>query len=124
MNKRIYNQLLKINPTIMPPFDEDTEEIFIKCPTGSEVIVDYVVGYRYRINLESYLLQDNANFSFHSNWNQGIVPKDLVMDVEVLQLMGKMVKVHGYGIDTNGDPNGNEWEGWLPKKSIRITAYY
>lgn len=123
MNDRIYNQLLKINPNIMPQFDKDSKEIIIHSD-GVTDVKDFEVNYKYRIKLESYMLIDNANFSFHTNWNHGNPPKDLVMDVVVLQVNNSMIRILGYGINTEGEPNGNQWEGWLPKKSIKIIAFY
>ena len=37
------------------------------------------------------------------------------MNCEILQIMGKMIKVNAIGIGTN-----NTWLGWLPRKSMHI----
>lgn len=126
LDSRIKAQLMKVTQCELPRYDDATTEMIIPCTSNKEVQgVDFCCENKYRIELAGYLLIDNENFAFHSNWNQGRVPKDTVMDVEIIQLMGKMIKVKGYGIDIGADmPNGNIWEGWLPKKSVKIIAYY
>ena len=37
------------------------------------------------------------------------------MNCEIVQIMGKMIKVNAVGVDTS-----NTWSGWLPRKSMHI----
>lgn len=125
MNSRIKNQLLKINVNLLPNFDENASEIFIPCIANKGISTDFEKDYKYRIELANYLLTDNENFNFHTNWNKGVVPKDIIMDVIILEVNTKMIKIHGYGIDIKTETlTGNEWEGWLPKKSVKIIDIY
>ena len=125
MNDRIKKQLMKINPNLLPTFDEHAEEIVIHCTSAKGISTDFEKDYKYRIELANYLLTDNEYFNFHTNWNKGVVPKDIIMDVIILEANTKMIKIHGYGIDTKTETlTGNEWEGWLPKKSVKIIDIY
>ena len=60
-------------------------------------------------------------FTLHDNWNKGIPPKHNFLKVEVLQIMGKMIKVNSIGYDyINQRDTSDLWEGWLPRKAIKI----
>ena len=42
-------------------------------------------------------------------------------NAQVIQLIGAIVKITGVGVDPdNGTPNGDMWEGWIPKKDIKV----
>lgn len=73
------------------------------------------------IELASYIINPPANFDLHKNWNHNIKPTDRFMLCEVIQDIGKMVKIRGVGYDITFDtPLEQLWEGWVPKKSITI----
>lgn len=122
MNAKVVEQLNKVH-RVQLNFDENTTEINI-AKVGNDNIEDFVRNNKYRVELQDYLLTDNPNFDFHTTWNNGIVPKDRIMDIIVLDTTPKMIKVHGYGISLGGNLTMNEWEGFLPKKSLTIKAFY
>lgn len=73
------------------------------------------VGDKFTIKIENYIINQPENFSLSENWNHGTVPPEEILDIEVLQLMGKMTKVKAVGKCTR-----IAWEGWLPNKSFKI----
>ena len=73
------------------------------------------IGNLLTIKVENYILNQPSNFSLSENWNRGTVPPEEILDVEIIQLMGKMTKVKAVGKCT-----GIKWEGWLPNKSFKI----
>lgn len=80
-------------------------------PTNSN---DLEQHHFYMIEVADYIVNPYEGFTLHDNWNDGIKPTTKDMQVEVLQLMGKMVKVNALCSD------GLIWSGWLPRKSITI----
>ena len=119
MNEFIVNELHKVKNIDLSYVTLDTKEINIDKVT--EVKVELQKDHYYLVKVEKYIINPPSNFTLHSNWNNGIIPKDEYMKIDVLQLMGKMVKINsiGYDIENNTD-TGNHWEGWLPISSITI----
>lgn len=117
MNKFIKEQLDKCK-IVLPEYDDTTVQLFI--PKNSKHIeikneeLDIVVGMCYTIEVEHYIIAPYEGFTLHQNWNKGVVPTDSLMNCEVTQIMGKMVKVNAIGVH-----DGKSWEGWLPRKSIK-----
>lgn len=109
MNKIIAEQLDKCNIS----YDDTTTEIFI--PSTSVVVDELIVNHYYKIQVESYIVNPPETFTLAANWNNGTSPKDYILNCEILQVMGKMVKVNSVGVGSN-----NVWEGWLPRKSFKI----
>ena len=53
--------------------------------------------------------------------NNNIIPKCSCMKCEVLDRMGKLIKVYGVGFDLENNIDLNDvWEGWLPEASITV----
>lgn len=73
------------------------------------------VGHCYSVEVESYIVHPFEGFTLHDNWNNGIAPTDIRMNMEVLQILGKMIQVHCIG-----QTDRKLWDGWLPIKSVRI----
>ena len=69
----------------------------------------------YTIELADYILHPYDNFNLHIQWNNGIAPKDKILNVEVVKILGNMIKVSGCGTYSS-----NIWTGWLPISSIKI----
>ena len=113
MNRFIREQLNKITIP-MPDWNDDTT-IFVIPKQGNNIKVDFVVGGTYDIMIEDYILNPPPNFTLSSNWNYNTNPPEKELRVEVLQIVGKMLKFKCIGKTT-----GIEWEGWLPRKSITI----
>lgn len=120
MNKIIEDQLKKLKLCKVPPYTPETLELFIpKQELNKKTIFD--VNSWYIIQLEHYIINPPPDFNLHSNWNKGIVPKYEFMKAQVLQCMGKMLKIKGVGYDiTNNLDTSYIWEGWLPSKSVKI----
>lgn len=116
MNSIIYDQLKKCKIAKIPEFDDNTTEITISKNSVKNIISnDLILNHYYKIEVEDYIIKPYTGFTLHDNWNNGIIPKDKVMNCEIIQIMGKMVKVEAVGVDTN-----NQWSGWLPRKSFRV----
>ena len=99
------------------------DEIEITIPKGELDIPPMVnVGGYYIIELERYIVNPPPTFTLHDNWNNGIAPKEKVMQCVVEKVMGKMVYINGIGYDRENCSyiDGTEWQGWIPQKSIEI----
>lgn len=118
MNKFVKQELEKLND-ILPYWDENTTHLVISNRSGVAYYRDkeYSIkaGNRFTIKIENYIINQPPNFLLAENWNGGTVPPEEILDVEVIQIMGKMTKVKAVGKCTR-----ISWEGWLPNKSFKI----
>ena len=119
MNPIISQQLKAVKFAHVPPYDDNTTKILISKQSNiSDTVCQ--IGHYYEIEVENYIINPPENFDLHKNWNRNIIPKDHCMRCEVIQLMGKMVKINGIGFNPKtGEDTNNSWEGWLPRKSIK-----
>lgn len=120
MNPLIREQLLKVRRVDLSDAPDTVTRIEIdKIDLKSLKICEKDTCYI--IQVEDYILKPPEGFTLHSNWNNNVIPKSKYMKVEVLQIMGKMIKVNslGYNPKTN-ETTGDAWVGWLPEKSIKI----
>lgn len=113
MNKFIKEQLQKITIPISN-WDDNTINIIVP-KQGNNNIADFHIGNKYNILVEDYIINPPPNFTLASNWNFNTNPPEKELQAEVLQIVGKMLKFKCIGKTTN-----IEWEGWLPRKSIKI----
>ena len=114
MNKFTYKELEKINHLISTGWDDNTTHIIIR--RDSDIISSLSnTDDRFTIKVENYIINQPPNFSLSENWNRGTVPPEEVLEVKILQVMGKMTKVDAIGKCTR-----IPWEGWLPNKSFKI----
>lgn len=120
MNNIIKEQLNKCKVAYIPPFDDNTTLIHIK-PISKIESNQVLLNHYYLIELEDYIINPPPNFDLHINWNNNIIPKSKGMKCEIIQIMGKMVKINGVGFDliNNNDLNVI-WGGWLPMKSFKV----
>lgn len=119
MNEIIKEQLKLLKVAELPEFDDNTTDITIPKQEAKEYNIN--VGKCYLIELENYIINPPETFTLHINWNNNIIPKDKYMKVEIVGIMGKMVKVNGVGYDfVNKLDLNTMWEGWLPRKAITI----
>ena len=120
MNKVVEEQLKKVKVAQLPSYDETT--LWIRIPKVSSIInSDLNEGQCYLIQVEDYIVKPFVGFSLHDNWNNGIAPKHKFLKVEVVKIMGKMIKVNSVGYDfMNKVDTTDLWEGWLPRKAIKI----
>lgn len=112
-NKFITEQLnkIKVDKLIV----EDNVFVFSKSSSGVNSENTISVGDLYKIQVENYILNPPPGFTLSSNWNNNTLPPEQILDVEILQIMGKMVKCKCIGNTTK-----IVWEGWLPRKSFSI----
>ena len=118
MNKILLQQIDKIKSLITESTEDQTDFIISKRLQTSEAS-DFIIGNLYKIKVESYIVTPYEGFNLHDNWNHGIPPSEQILNVEVKEIMGKMIRVVG-----SGDTTKAFWEGWLPKKSITILERY
>lgn len=120
MNRVVEEQLKKVQVAQLPPYDETTMRLII--PKAEGIIkTDLILNKCYLIQLEDYIVNPYDGFTLHDNWNKGIPPKHRFLKVEILQLMGKMIRVNSVGYDfINKCDIPDSWEGWLPRKGIKI----
>ena len=115
MNKFIKEQLQKVTIP-MSSWDSNTIQVFIpKQSANSNKNTDFELYKSYNIVIEDYIINPPPTFTLASNWNFGTTPPEKELSATVLQIVGKMIKFKCIGKTTN-----IEWEGWLPKKSIKI----
>lgn len=120
MNPLIKNQLDKLRKMGFPAFNESDRVITLN---KRENALDSILreGQCYLISVEDYILNPPEGFTLHTNWNNNVVPKFKFMKIDVLQIMGKMIKVTSMGYDMHTQKDIPEmWSGWLPQKSITI----
>ena len=122
MNRIIKDQLSKCKVAEIPDFDENSGLILIN-KKDENTISKYKEHRYYILELSDYMLNPPADFAIKSNWNRGIDPKSKYYKAEILQVMGKMVKIHGCGYDYNRDIDLNDvWEGWVPQQYLNLIS--
>lgn len=119
MNNNIKEQLKKITVAQLPEYDDCTTDLHI--PKKEEIKVSVCLNSCYMIMLENYILFPPSDFTLHTNWNKGVVPKSKYYKCQVTNIMGNMIKITGVGYNfiTQSDTSDN-WEGWLPSKSFTV----
>lgn len=117
MNPLIENELKSTKVANVPNYETTTKEIVIFKGTKNMNNISFEVGKCYQIVLNSRLTDpDDVSITLHSQWNNNVVPKDEVMNVEILEIMGDMIRVHGTGIGSM-----SSWAGWLPISNVKIS---
>ena len=111
LNKFTLKELYKIKDLL--PENWENELHFIIGNNKPINVLD--IGNKFTIKIENYIINQPPNFSLSENWNGGTVPPEEILDIEIVQTMGKMIKVKAIGKCT-----GINWEGWLPQKSFKI----
>ena len=120
LNPIIEKQLKKCVVANIPAYTADTTNLIItrKTTQNNQICIP---NHYYDIELSDYILNPPSDCSIHINWNRNILPKSKIYRCEILQVMGKMVKINGIGVDpiTQID-NNDSWMGWLPLEEIKI----
>ena len=111
MNKIVQEQLSKCK-TPLPNWNNSTTEMVVGVNSPTTVLS---VGSKLKIKIANYIINEPPNFTLSTNWNCGTVPPETVMEVSVIDTLGKMVRVDGVGVTTN-----KTWSGWLPRKGFEI----
>ena len=120
MNSIIRDQLHKCKVANIPAFDENTTTLQI--PKGAVLPVSkYQVNKCYLVELADYIIHPPETSTLASNWNRGSVPKHKYYKCEIAQLMGKQVKIMGYGYDPATQLDTSDmWEGWVPLDGLKL----
>ena len=111
MNPFIEKELQKC---AVAKYEKLNDNTFLIRKNNIQLPVDIELNHFYQIELADYIVNPYEGFTLHENWNQGIKPTCPNMQVEVDQIIGKMIHVKGLGED------GKMWAGWIPRKSITI----
>ena len=120
MNSIIKSQLRSCKVADVPQFEDTTTMIHI--PKGStQSVSPYQVGKCYIVELSDSVLNPSQDSILSTNWNNGTVPRYKYYKCEISAVLGKMVKIIGYGYDLQQNNDMPDmWEGWIPQQSIRI----
>ena len=120
MNKLIEKELKKCQYAQVPEFDSNTVNLYIP-KTGIRKKLEAKVGAYFFIEIDDLILHPSEGHTLSVNWNGGTVPPCKHMNVCCIQVMGKMFKVEGVGVDTEtGAALGVAWTGWLPQTSVKF----
>lgn len=127
MNKYIKRELEKIRAK-SSDYDDSTEVIHFyisdtPSPTSDQ---QFIIGTRYRIQVENYIVNEPKTFTLSSNWNNGVVPISRVMEGVVIRVQGNMIQWNLQGFDNEAQVlKSDTYTGlWLPRKSITILGTY
>lgn len=119
MNKWIKKQLKLVKVADIPPYEENS--LIIRIPRKKFQSISFQLNHFYLIELEDYILNPPPGFTLHENWNNNQVPKHKFYKCQCVQIMGKMIKILGVAFDYENRLDLEEnWDGWLPTKSVRI----
>ena len=114
MNKFTFRELSKVSNLIQEDWDINSTHLII--PNKDGIVKNTIsVGEKFTIKLENYIINQPPNFTLSENWNQGTIPPEQILDVEVMRVMGKMI-----GVKAVGKNSKEVWEGWLPEKGFKI----
>lgn len=111
MNKIIKQQLEKCKVAAIPNFDENTTHLIIP-KTSVANNESLIPGKYYQIQIDDSVFNNSA---LTTNWNNNIQPPEHQLNICVIQILSKMVKV-----DCVGETTNKPWMGWLPMENIKI----
>ena len=118
MNKTIFEQLdmlktleFQVDGNPSKDFPESFSEIvFFKSGKNLEDVSEKTFSF------ESYIVKPYAGFDFHDKFNKGIAPPEQVMNGFIVKETEKM-----YYLKLHSNLTNKIWEGWCPKKSVKVT---
>lgn len=117
MNKTILEQLdmlktleFQVDGKPSKDFPESFSEIvFFKSGKNLEDVSEKTFSF------ENYIIKPYAGFDFHDKFNKGIAPPEQVMNGFIVKETEKM-----YYLKLHSNLTNKIWEGWCPKKSVKI----
>lgn len=113
-NKIIEEQLKKVEYADLSNYDEATNTYIIPKRVDIKLEEDKC----YLIRLKPTLF---TNETLKINWNQGKVPTQEYLKVDISKKMPKMIKVVGVGYDYDGNQDLSYfWSGWLTLADIDV----
>lgn len=118
MNKTIFEQLdmlktleFQVDGKPSKDFPESFSEIvFFKSGKNLEDVSEKTFSF------ENYIIRPYVGFDFHDKFNKGIAPPEQVMNGFIVKETEKM-----YYLKLHSNLTNKIWEGWCPKKSVKIT---
>ena len=120
MNKVVKQQLTSCKVADIPAFDDTTTRIFIPKKSSRDINAYHLHKF-YRVELADYIINPPADFTLAANWNKGTNPPSKYMNVEIINIQGKMIQISGVSYDpANPAAFPKHWEGWVPQKGIQI----
>jgi hypothetical protein len=117
MNKLIKNELNKVLVADLSNYDKNKGEFLI--PRIRKIRLEE--GSYYVIKLDQMLLNPGEMSILSSNWNHGTTPPHKYLKIDVLKILGKMVKVNSIAYDYDSKQDLNlSWSGWLPIEQVEV----
>lgn len=114
MSKIIQEELQKVEYANLSNFNAQTNTYII--PKRSDLKLEMDNCYLIHLKPAAF-----TNEVVKTNWNNGSVPSQEYMKVDVSKVAGKMAKVVGVGYDnTTQQDLGYFWSGWLSIQDIEI----
>ena len=92
MNKFIKKELEKCRIKL-PEYDDDTTYLFIPRNEDVKNLEELKVNHFYLFEVADYIINEPPTFTLSVNWNGGTYPPEKRLNCEVLEFVGKMVKV-------------------------------
>ena len=117
MNQLILKELNNCNVAILPDSFENCDQLTIPKGVRDVSKMHFEIGKYYKIHMQDYIVHPYEDFTLHSQWNNNVIPKDADMNIQVLEIMGKLMKVNGMCV-----PSFTPWSGWLPINSVDIVG--
>lgn len=116
MNKLIKQQLENVSVTNID-FDDNSTYIFI--PKTIKILNSSLKkGEYYVLKLYDSITHPAPSSTLASNWNGGVIPEYDMYIAEIIDNMGKMIKINGVA---NVNPKSNFY-GWLPFDGFEVVS--
>ena len=120
MNKVVKQQLASCKVADIPEFDDSTTHIFIPKKSSRDINAYHLHKF-YLIEIQDYILNPPPDFTLADNWNKGTNPPAKYMNIEVINIQGKMVQVSGVSYNPENPAElPKHWQGWIPQKGLKI----
>ncbi len=116
MNKIIENQLSQVKIANIEYGDQGV----IYIPKTVKSNYNLKVGEIHVIEINDEILNPPESSLLVSNWNSGKIPKYKKYQVEILDIVHRMVKINGVAIIDNCLEYSENFYGWLPIDSFKI----
>lgn len=117
MNIITRKELSKVKLADLSNFDESA--LVYSIPKYTEF--HYEQNKCYLIKLNNSITNPSQDSTLASNYNNGKIPEYSYYYVDVLKVVGKLIKVSGIAYDVVNNKNINSiWEGWLPVNEIQV----
>lgn len=113
INKFTLKELNKVGDLLPDNWQDELNFTIVNKKNVSKNSIE--LGNNLTIKVENYIINQPPNFFLSEQWNNNTVPPEEILDIEIIQILEKMVKVKAVGKCTK-----ISWEGWLPRKSFKV----